>query len=344
MACSGVSWLRLTQPEREEAGVSRKPEHLLGMDIGGTKAVVVLAGRDADALEETRLDDWTTGSAERDLEQLVGAARELLDRASLRPEDVAALGVSVPGPLDPDTGVVVDTPNLHGWSHFPLRARLEAALGTRVRIENDANAAALAEWRYGAGRGTQSLLFLTMSTGVGGGLILDGRLYRGRHFQAGEVGHLEIEPGGRLCGCGLRGCLEAYTSGANLAARIREDIASGERTAILELAGGDAKRVSAELWARAIRAGDAYALRLREEFLERLSHGLGMLVMVLDPERVVLGTIVRENPDLFLDELCERTRGRVWRELRDVEIVVGELGPRLPAYAALSVALLALEA
>ena len=314
------------------------------MDIGGTKAVVVLADREGASPAETRLDDWATGNAERDLEQLVAAARDLLGRASLRASDVAALGVSAPGPLDPEAGVMVEVPNLRGWSHFPLGPKLEAALGTRVRIENDANAAALAEWRYGAGRGARDVLFLTMSTGVGGGLILDGRLYRGRHFQAGEVGHIEIEPNGRRCGCGLRGCLEAYASGANLAARIREDIASGEGTAILELAGGDPAQVSARLWVEAIRAGDAYALRLRDEFLERLSQGLGILVMALDPERIVLGTIIRENPDLFLEELRARTRARVWQDLRQVEIVAGELGPRLPAYAALSVALLALEA
>ena len=193
--------------------------------------------------------------------------------------------------------------HIRGEGQAPPEA-VRSALGVpNVLLENDANAAALAEWRWGAGRGVQNLLFLTMSTGVGGGLILDGRLYRGAHFQAGEVGHIPIEPGGRLCGCGMRGCLEAYTGGANLAARMREDLEAGEVTRIRELAGDDPSRVTPRHWVAALRDGDAYALRLRDEFLDRLSQGLAMLVMSLDPERIVLGTIIRENTDLFLDEL-----------------------------------------
>lgn len=320
--------------------MSRSPEHLLGIDIGGTKAVVVLARGDGEIVRETRLEDWASGDAGTDVERLAAEARALLGGAGLVAADVRALGVSAPGPLDPEVGVVVDTPNLDGWRNFPLRERLARALGAPVSIENDANAAALAEWRYGAGRGARNLLFLTMSTGVGGGLILDGRLYRGSRFQAGEVGHIPVQPNGRLCGCGLRGCLEAYTSGANLSARMREDLAAGADTRIRALAGGEPARVSPHHWVAAIRERDPYALALRDEFLDRLSQGLATLVMTLDPERIVLGTIVRENADLFLDELRARTLERVWEEFADVAIVPGELGERLPAYAALSVSLL----
>jgi glucokinase len=310
----------------------------LGIDVGGTKCVLALGRADREVLAELRLEDWASGSGENDVRTLVTEARGLLDNTGTRPEQVRVIGVSAPGPLDPERGIVLDAPNLHGWHQLPLRARLEAELGVPVRVENDANAAALAEWRFGAGRGARNLIFLTMSTGVGGGLILDGRLYRGGSFQAGEVGHIQIVPGGRLCGCGLRGCLEAYTSGANIAARIREDVERGEGRAILELAGGDASRISARHWVEAIRAGDAYALRLRDEYLEALSHGLGILVMTLNPDRIVLGTMIRENTDLFLDELRARLRQRVWPSFAHVDVVPGELGARLPAYAALAVA------
>jgi glucokinase len=178
-----------------------------------------------------------------------------------------------------------------------------------------------------------------MSTGVGAGLVLGGRLWRGQHFQAGEIGHMPIEPGGRPCGCGMRGCLEAYVGGASLAARMREDLAAGASSALRDLAGGDPARVSARLWTRAIRAGDAYALALRDEFVARLAHGLAALVMILDPERIALGTIVSLNADLFLDRIRAALRERVWEEVRGVEVVAAALGPRLPAYAALSVAL-----
>jgi glucokinase len=312
--------------------------HLLGVDIGGTKLVVAIGDAHGRPLDETRVEAWGQGSAERDFERLVAEVSALLARAGLRAADVAGIGVSAPGPLDPVAGVVIQTPNLPGWRDFPLRARLERALGIPVRIENDANAAALAEWRHGAGRGATSLVFLTMSTGIGAGIVLDGRVWRGQHFQAGEIGHMPVEPDGRLCGCGLRGCLEAYVGGAGLAARMREDLAAGAATALRELSGGDPARLSARLWTRAIREGDAYALRLHGEFVVRLARALAALVLILDPQRIALGTIVRENPDLFLEPVRAALRERIWEQMHGVEVVAGELGPRLPAYAALSVA------
>lgn len=317
--------------------------YLLGIDVGGTKCVIVLADARHDVIAECRLEDWASGSAETDLDTLVAESQTLLENADVAPERVAVVGISAPGPLDAQAGVILDAPNIPGWRDVHITERLDHALGIRARLENDANAAALAEWRFGAGRGTRNMIFLTMSTGVGGGLILDGRLYSGSSDQAGEVGHMPVVPGGRPCNCGLRGCLEAYTSGAGIAGKIREDLErSGGRegSAIVSLAGGDPARISARLWVEALREGDPYSAALREEFLEMLAQGLAMLVLSLDPERIVLGTIVRQNPDLFLDEIRTRTLARVWPSLQQVEIVIGELGSRLPAYAALAVAAL----
>ena len=315
-------------------------ELLLGIDIGATKTHVALGRADGSVLAESHLEGWTSGDVGRDLETITRRAREVLEQARVEPGALAAIGVSAPGPLDPESGMVRDAPNIPGWHEVPLRAQLERAFGRPVRLENDANAAALAEWRFGAGRGSRDFAFLTMSTGVGAGLVLDGRLYRGARFGAGELGHGPLVADGRRCACGLHGCLEAYTGGAALAARIREDIASGARTAIAELEGGDPGRISARLWIQALRAGDAYAGRLREEYLDRLAQALALLVVGLDVDRIALGTIVARNPDLFLDALRERFAARVWTRLRDTRIVCGELGERLPAYAGLCAALL----
>jgi glucokinase len=187
------------------------------------------------------------------------------------------------------------------------------------------------------------MVLLTMSTGVGGGLVLDGHLYRGAHFAAGELGHVPVVAGGRACACGLRGCLEAYVGGASLAARIREDLERGEQSAIRELVQGDLAQVSAEVWTRALRAGDAYAERLKEDFLERLAQGLAIVVTALDPDAIVLGTIVERNADLLLDEIRARTRAFTWPALHDVRIEVSALGPTLPSYAGLCVAALGCE-
>jgi glucokinase len=309
-----------------------------GIDIGGTKAVAVLARADGEILAERRIDQWTGGSWEADLDKLAGALESLLEETGASPSEISALGVSAAGPLDPIEGVVLNPPNLPGWRQVPIRAVLEERLGVPVRVENDANAAALAEWRFGAGRGAQNLAYLTMSTGIGGGLILDGRLYRGARFQAGEVGHMPVVPDGRQCACGLRGCLEAYVGGAALATRMREELAGEENSVILNLAGGDPAAISAETWVEAIRAGDRYALRLREEYLDHLAQGLAILVMTLDLERIVLGTIVRSNPELLLEPLKKRLKSLVWAPQREVDLRGGELGPRMPAYAALCVA------
>lgn len=313
---------------------------LLGMDIGGTKTVVALGYASGEILSESRVEDWTSGSWQTDLETLESQARDLLDRAGVPEGDLQALGLSAPGPLDPVRGVVLEAPNLPGWSGVPIVERIGSALGVPCRLENDANAAALAEWRFGAGQGSSHMLYLTMSTGVGAGLILNGALYRGAHFSAGEFGHVSVVPGGRECPCGLRGCLEAYTSGAGIAAQIREDIAAGQADQILALAGGDPQKVSARLWTEALRAGDSYAQSLKREFIDHLAQGLAALVIGLDPERIVLGTIIQRNPDLFLDDLRDRVSERIWPGLRDVQIEAGALGDKLPSYAALCVAAL----
>jgi glucokinase len=308
---------------------------VLGIDIGGSKTVIALGRASGELLAEQRLEGWTGGSWPEDLERLAGHARTFMHTQGVaRPE---AIGVCAPGPLDPVRGVVLDAPNLAGWVAVPLVERLQAALGAPVRLENDANAAALAEWRHGAGRGARNLIFVTMSTGIGAGLILDGRLYRGTHFLAGEIGHAPIRRTGRLH-AGLAGTLEAYAGGAALAQRIREDLVEGETSLIGELAAGDPSRISARLWVEAIRAGDRYARRLQRGFVEDVAQALAALVMTLDPDRIVLGTIVQQNPDLFLEPIRERVHARVWAAQRDVRIVAGELGDRLPAYAALCVA------
>ena len=310
---------------------------VLGIDIGGSKTVIAIGTPGGELLAQQRFESWTSGAWERDLARLAEKARALVRQTGH--ERPAAVGVCAPGPLDPVRGLVLDAPNIAGWIDVPLVERLQAELGARVRLENDANAAALAEWLLGAGRGTRNMVFVTMSTGVGAGLILDGRLYRGSHFLAGELGHAPIRREGRTH-AGLAGTLEAYVGGASLAERIREDLAAGRRSAIAELAGGDPRRISARDWIAAIRAGDAYARELQREFVEDVAQALAALVMTLDPELIALGTIVQRNPDLFLTPIRERVYERIWPAQRDLRIVPGQLGEQLPARAALCVAAL----
>ena len=193
----------------------------LGFDIGGTKLAVVVGDDTGRIAARRRRPMRPSGDARTDVDAMLRDAHELLAEAGVAPSALRGVGVAAPGPIDLARGVVESPPNLTGWGTVPLRGWLEAAFAAPVHLENDANAAALAEWRFGAARGARHMAYLTMSTGVGGGLVLDGRLYRGTG-NAGEIGHMPVEwgPEAERCGCGQRGCLEAYTGGRRWTERL----------------------------------------------------------------------------------------------------------------------------
>jgi glucokinase len=310
---------------------------LFGIDLGGTKVAYALAGEDGHPSRERRRPTEPTGDAAADVARIAGDVRALLREAGLGPRDLDAVGISVPGPFDPATGMVLRPPNLPGWDEVPLRAWLEKALGAPVHLDNDANAAALAEWRYGAGQGTRHLVYLTMSTGVGAGLILDGRLYRGVRAGAGELGHVQLEWNGDPCSCGLRGCAEAYLGGAALQRRWRE--ITPETSRMVALAGGR-ERVTPEHWLAAAREGDAFACEELERFDHYLARLLSLTIFAFAPEMIVLGTIPTAAGDaLCFDPVRRQVAATTWPQIaRDVRIVPAALGANLASYSGLAVA------
>jgi len=267
---------------------------------------------------------------------LLEDARSLLREVGVAPAELVAVGVSVPGPLDRERGVILAPPNLPGWHDVPLRDVLEAGLGVPVRLENDANAAALAEWRFGAGRGFDDLVYLTMSTGVGAGLVLGGRLYAGASGNAGELGHLSVEWEGEPCVCGQRGCLEAYVGGAAWTRRLRTCTPGGSRVAVLAGAAG----ASPEHVVVAAGEGDPFACEEIERFNRYLVRGLAAAVFAFAPQAIVLGTIAAAAGErLCLEPVRAALAQRVWPALgRGVSIRAAELGERLPELAGLCVA------
>ena len=234
--------------------------------------------------------------------------------------------------------MVLNPPNLPSWHDTPVRQILEDALGRPVAIENDANAAALAEHRFGAGRGVRDLVFLTMSTGIGAGIVVDGRIVRGVASSAGEVGHIPVEWDGEPCSCGLRGCLEAYAGGAAWTRRLRRVTPPG--SAVARHAGAPAAARPEHVVAAA-REGDAFALAELARFNDYLARGLVAVAFLLAPERIVLGTIpTAAGEALCLAPVRERFRRRVWPFLAErIEIVPSALGPALAAHAGIVVAL-----
>jgi len=314
----------------------------VGVDIGGTKIAFAVGDASGRLHASSRRPTEPSGRAEADLERIVGDVKRVVAEAGLSLAQLAAVGVTVPGPLDPERGVVLSPPNLPGWRDVPVAARLREALGIPVFLENDANAAALAEWHFGAGRGLRHLVYLTMSTGVGGGLILDGRLYRGTLASAGEIGHAPVEWEGELCACGQRGCLEAYVGGAAWTRRLRAVAPSASRVVAL---AGAREAVRPEHVVAAAREGDAFALSELARWNDYLARGIVWLVMALAPEAVVLGTIASAAGDaLSLDPVRAQVARHVWPHLaKALRILPAALGDQLPYHAGISVAVEALR-
>jgi len=312
----------------------------LGIDIGGTKRVVVVGDHTGKPLAHIRRPMENSGEWRADLAHLVDDARTLLrDWEKRTGESLAGVGASVPGPADTARGILLNPPNLPSWHNAPIGSALQEAFGVEVRIENDANAAGLAEHAFGAGRGVQDMVYLTMSTGVGAGVIADGRLLTGAYGGAGELGHLPVEFPGIPCRCGLQGCLEAYVGGHAWRARLREIVP--DDSDVLARAGGDRNAVRPEHLVSAARDNDAFACREFERWLDYLARGIVQLVMTLEPERIVLGTIAAAaGQSLCFDPLHERVAAALWpHQAERLSIVPAELGEELPQRAGLAVAL-----
>ena len=315
---------------------------VLGIDVGGTKIAFSLAEADGTIRARDRRPTETSGNAADDLDRIAGDVQRLLEQAGVAPKDLAGVGVSLPGPLDLEQGLVLSPPNLPGWDRAPVRDHLADALGVPVHIENDANAAALAEWRFGAGRGARHVVYLTCSTGMGGGLVLGGRVHQGVAASAGEVGHMPIEWEGERCFCGLDGCLEAYVGGRAWTKRLQAITPPSSRVAAL---AGSPAEARPEHVVEAAREGDAFALGEMERFNDYLARGIVNLVFVLAPEVFVLGTIaVAAGEELCLGPVREKVRAHVWPFLAEgLRIVPAELGARMADYAGVVVALAELE-
>ena len=310
---------------------------ILGIDIGGSKCAVALGRTDGKILARQAIPTEGDRRSPQDvLERLAAIARDLLvsTKGAGKPTGV---GVSCGGPLDTKTGVIHTPPNLPEWKAVPVRAFFEKALNLPVRVENDANATALAEWKFGAGKGTRNFVFLTMGTGIGGGLILDGRLYRGTNDLAGEIGHQTILMNGPLCGCGKRGCLEALASGPAIARLARESMLYGRHKRVLALAGGKPGDITAAHVVEAANDGDPFARQILDEAGTYMGLGIANVIQMLNPERIALGTIAVHAGDHILDPIRAAVAEYAWKRSADVcQILPAALGDQAQDLAAIA--------
>jgi glucokinase len=293
-----------------------RPGSVLAFDIGGTKlaAGVVSSGGAVQSFAVVPTD--AARGPDDGMRRLFELGRHAVDDSGVPWDDIDLIGIGCGGPLDPASGVLIAPPHLTGWVDVPLVERAEQALGRPAVLENDATAAAAGEHRFGAGAGTRNMIYLTISTGVGGGSVVDGRLYRGATGNGGELGHVTVDWHGRECrGCGRRGCLEAYVSGTSIA----------ERAAEAGLTGATAADVAA-----AARAGEARAVAVWDETVEALACGLTSIVNLFEPQLVVLGGGVIRTGEQLLGPVREAVRASAMGPAgRAAEIVASAFGDRV---------------
>jgi glucokinase len=302
------------------------PENfVVGVDLGGTKIYTAAADLRGQILAEVKIPTEAAGGLERVLGRVVASVRQV-EREAGAGGRAGALGIGVPGPMDPFRGVVYQAPNL-GWRDVPLKELLEERLGFPVYIDNDANLAALGEHVLGAARGVDDVVYVTVSTGIGGGLILKGELYYGAFFGAGEIGHMTVDPRGPLCRCGNRGCLESLASGTAVARLAEELVEKGKGKGILKVAGS--KKITARSVSLAAAAGDPEALAILQKAGKSLGIGLANIVNLLNPALVVLGGgFMQSGPPLW-QAMEEELQQRVLPAARQrVRVVPASLGPR----------------
>ncbi len=278
---------------------------MLGVDIGGTKVAAGLVDLEGKVLFRTRAPMVAAGDAAAGFTAVKSAIDAVLAAYPSAREGLEGIGICSPGPLDPSTGIVINPPNLPCWRNFPLAAEVKSAYGVVARVDNDANAAGLAEALWGAGVGYKNIFYATIGTGIGTGIVFGQRIYHGRTGSAAEGGHVSIDYRGPQCACGKRGCIEVLCSAPAIAQRARTKLAEASRSPsrISELAEGNLAQITAEHVGEAFRAGDALAAEVLRETADLFTVWLGNVIDLLEPDVIVIGGGAAELIVGFFDRI-----------------------------------------
>lgn len=311
----------------------------LAIDLGGTKTSVSIGDESGHLYQVNRIPTEASTSPERWLDRLSDLVNLTLEQASLARSDLKSIGLAVPGPMHVATGTVLAPPNMPAWRNVPVQSWVESRFGLPTFINNDANAAGLAEYYFGEFKQTPDLVYLTMSTGVGGGVISGGHLLQGANDLAGEVGHFVLDPQGPACPCGQRGCFEMYCGGRNVIEQIKARINNGESSQLLQDTGHDLEKLTVSAIAQAAQKGDPLAGEFWERFIERLAQGVGIVTMCFNPSAIVMGTIAIHLGDQLLEPLRARLPHFAWPQaIAQLKIRPSALGTRIGDLGALALA------
>ena len=300
---------------------------ILGVDLGGTKILTAVANSQGKMLSRDHSITPAQKGHKAVIQSILESVHRTLERADVAISDLIVIGVGAPGLLNPETGILFTSPNLPGWRDVPLRDIIQEKLGKKTFLINDANAAALGEFYFGAARGARNFIYITISTGIGGGIVIDGKIYSGAIGAAGEVGHMTIDDDGPICNCGNRGCWEALASGTALARDARYRIEEGVKTSILEYADGDMKKITALVIHSAARQGDSLAKELIGRTGYYVGVGLANLVNIFNPELIVIGGGLSNIGDMLFEPAFKVAGERAYKEaFQAVRFASAELG------------------
>lgn len=315
-------------------------ENILGIDIGGTKCAINYGHKEGELLQIIDKDRFLTTSVDETIENILLSLKNMMIKHDLTKDNVSAMGISCGGPLDSNKGLIMSPPNLPGWDNIPIVEIIESRFGIKVGLQNDANACALAEWKYGAGRGTKNMVFMTFGTGLGAGLILDGKLYTGTNDNAGELGHIRLSDYGPV-GYGKAGSFEGFCSGGGIAQIAKMLVLEKMQKGI----GVDwckpeeVDSLTAQTVAKAADSGDKLALQIFDISAKELGNGLSIVIDILNPEVIVIGGIYTRCNNLMDDRMLEVIKKEALpNSLKVCRIMSAELGEQIGDYAALSVA------
>lgn len=314
-------------------------EYYLGLDLGGTKILTGLADAQGNIITRSRKETEADLGEDKIISNMIETIETVIQKAGIKKDQVKTLGVGSPGPLDAQKGIIIENSNLP-WKNVPLVEKLESALGIKTILKNDANAAALGEKWFGAGRKVDNMVYLTISTGIGGGAVINKELFTGVNDNACEIGHTVIDPEGPLCGCGNHGCLESFASGTAIGREAREAAAAGKSKKMLELADNIIEDIDAVVCAQAAYQGDQTAREIFEKAAYYLGIGLGNVVNIFNTEMIILGGGVMKASDLFLDQaLATMKEVALPGPLEIVTVTEAELGSDIGLMGAIAVAM-----
>jgi glucokinase len=299
----------------------------LGVDIGGQSVKLGLVNTRGKILQESSFLTREFLGRKRFFKELKRSIEALLRASRRRNCRVTGIGIGAPGPIDVERGFVYFFPNIPGWRNTPLKSRLEKVFKMRVCVDNDANVMALAELRFGAGQGVQNLIALTLGTGIGGGLVVHGKLFHGPSFSAAEIGHVVIDERGKKCACGSHGCVETFVGTDYFVQEVKKRLRSGQKSILNQWLKSSGRCLTPQLVAKAARHGDSFSKKMWEETGAHLGTALAGLVNVFNPERIVLGGGIAQNGNLIFKPVVRTLRKKAFPiASRSVKVVRAALG------------------